>query len=161
MLNYAEPPTPCRARGMTLVEVLVSLVVISVGLLGVVALQAVSLRNSQTSYLRTQATALADDIIDRMRANRTVALAGGYNTTIGQTFTITATSTRADRDRNDWKQALLTELPATREAGKTADGSILVDGTVVIVSIRWGERDLRKADGSDDPYIEFVTSTEI
>lgn len=161
MLNRGERPTLHSMRGMTLVEVLVSLVVISVGLLGVVALQAVSLRNGQTSYLRTQATVLADDIIDRMRANRTVALAGGYNTTIGQTFTITGTSTRADRDRNDWKQALLTELPSTREAGKTADGSIAVNGTIVTVRIRWGERDLKDAAGNDANFIEFVTSTEI
>jgi len=58
------------ARGFTLVEVLVTVVVISVGLLGIAALQTTSLRSNHESYLRTQATAFADDIIDRIRSNR-------------------------------------------------------------------------------------------
>lgn len=157
-LRTNRRPSPLRnfARGMTLIEVLVSLVVISVGLLGVAALQTVSLRNSQGSYLRTQATALADDIIDRMRANRTVALGPtyGYNTAYGQTITITGTSTRADHDRKEWKDALVAALPATKTAGN-ADGRIQVIGTIATISIRWGERD------SSSPIIEFVTSTEI
>jgi len=154
--NRRESPACQHARGMTLIEVLVSLIVISVGLLGVAALQTVSLRNSQGSYLRTQATALADDMIDRMRANRTVALSPtyGYNTAYGQTITLTGTSTRADHDRKEWKDALVAGLPATKDAG-SADGRIQVDGTIATISIRWGERD------PDHPIIEFVTSTEI
>lgn len=145
---------PVRCGGMTLVEVLVALVVISVGLLGVAALQMVSLRNSQGSYLRTQATALADDIIDRMRANRTAAIAPAlaYNIAFGQTVSLGGTPTRAQTDLNQWKTALLAELPRT-EGGDVADGSIVVDGRVVTVTIRWGER------GED--AIEFATSTEI
>src|SRR6185503_2164519 len=55
-----------RARqaqtGMTLVEVLVTLVLISVGLLGVAALQLTTLKNNQESYVRSQAAMLAADI---------------------------------------------------------------------------------------------------
>lgn len=141
--------------GMTLVEVLVSLVVISVGLLGVAALQITSLRNSQGSYLRTQATALADDIIDRMRANRTVALTPtfSYNTALGETITLAADSTRADRDRAEWKAALKSGLP--KAGGADADGAISVVGTIVTVTIQWGERD------PNNPTMQFVTRTEI
>src|SRR5690242_17300973 len=114
-----------RVRGMTLIEVLVSLVVISVGLLGVAALQLTSLRNSQGSYLRTQATALADDILDRMRANRTVALptsgASPYVTAIGTAITLGSTPTQAERDLYDWKQSLKNSLPGLGSA--VADGS--------------------------------------
>lgn len=145
---------PAGANGMTLIEVLVSLIVISVGLLGIAALQTVSLRSSQGSYLRTQATALADDIIDRMRANRTPAIGPtyAYNMSYGQTTTVSATSTRADRDRWEWKEALKKELPNT--ASGTADGSVQVIGAKATIRIRWGERDVA------DP-IEFITSTEI
>jgi len=141
--------------GMTLIEILVALVVISVGLLGVAALQVVSLRSSQGSYLRTQATALAGDIIDRMRGNRTVALAPSYayNIAFGQTIVLTAGSSQADRDRAEWKSSLLADLPKTQD-GDVADGKIEVVGTIVTVTIRWGERD------ASDP-IEFVTQTEI
>ena len=59
-----------RSRGFTLVEVLVALVVLSIGLLGVAALQLTSLRSNHSSAMRSQATFLAYDIIDRMRANR-------------------------------------------------------------------------------------------
>jgi type IV pilus assembly protein PilV len=144
-----------RCDGMTLVEVLVALVVISVGLLGIAALQMVSLRNSQGSYLRTQATALADDIIDRMRANRTAAIdpALAYNIAFGVTITLGATPTQAQRDLFAWKNALVAELPRT-ESGASADGSVVVDGNnIATVIIRWGER------GGD--AIEFATRTEM
>jgi type IV pilus assembly protein PilV len=146
-----------RCRGMTLIEVLVSLVVISVGLLGVAALQVVSLRNSQGSYLRTQATALADDIIDRMRANRTAALNSQYNIAFGQTVTLPTTPTQAQIDLSQWKQALVTELPKTPTGG-IADGRIVINGSVVTVTIRWGERGDRNQAAT---AIEFGTSTEI
>ncbi len=56
--------------GMTLVEVLVTAVMISVGLLGVAALQLTSLKSNQESYVRSQAAMLAADLLDRMRANQ-------------------------------------------------------------------------------------------
>jgi type IV pilus assembly protein PilV len=61
-------------RGFTLLEVLVAVLVLSIGLLGLAGLQAASLRNNHSGYLRSQATILAYDYIDRMRANRDVAL---------------------------------------------------------------------------------------
>ncbi|HLE93281.1 MAG TPA: type IV pilus modification protein PilV, partial [Sulfuricaulis sp.] len=56
-------------RGFSLIEVLVALLVLSIGLLGLAALQTTSLQYNTGSYFRTQATFLAYDIIDRMRAN--------------------------------------------------------------------------------------------
>jgi type IV pilus assembly protein PilV len=55
--------------GISLVEVLVSLVVTGVGLLGVAAIQSISIKMSYDSYLRSQATFLYYDLADRMRAN--------------------------------------------------------------------------------------------
>ena len=55
--------------GFTLVELLVSTIVLSVGLLGLEQLQIFSMRHSHDAYFRTQATFLAQDIADRMRAN--------------------------------------------------------------------------------------------
>ena len=55
--------------GFTLIEVLVAMLVLAVGLLGLAGLQATSLRNNQSAYNRSQATQLAYDIADRMRAN--------------------------------------------------------------------------------------------
>src|SRR5689334_18144577 len=59
-----------RARGVTIVEMLVALVVLSIGMLGVAALFAVTLRSSGSAIQRTLAVDLASDIADRIRANR-------------------------------------------------------------------------------------------
>ncbi len=65
-------------RGFTLVEVLIALLIISVGLLGVATLQVRGQQINFVSYYRTQATFLADDIMDRMQVNFIEASAGNY-----------------------------------------------------------------------------------
>jgi type IV pilus assembly protein PilV len=115
-------------RGMTLVETLVALLVLSIGLLGVAALQMASLQNNRGAHMRSQASVLAYAIADRMRANRTVALAGGYTVAFGAApggGTITAL------DLQNWKQTITNTLPA-------GDGSIaLVGGNEVRIQLRW------------------------
>jgi type IV pilus assembly protein PilV len=59
-----------RQRGITLVEVLVALVVMSIGLLGISSLYLETLRANRTAQLRGQAIDLVNDIADRIRANR-------------------------------------------------------------------------------------------
>ena len=67
------------------------------------ALQATALRNSQSSYQRSQAVTSTYSILDRMRANRTVTLANGYNTT--RTCTVDASDgSQAGNDIHDWMQ---------------------------------------------------------
>jgi type IV pilus assembly protein PilV len=58
-----------KNAGFTLIEVLIAMVVLAVGLLGLAGLQVTSLRNNQSAYNRSQATQLAYDLADRMRAN--------------------------------------------------------------------------------------------
>ena len=64
---------------MSLLEVLVTIVVLSLGLLGLAGLQAASLRNNQTAYYRSIATQQAYDMADRIRANLAAARAGNYS----------------------------------------------------------------------------------
>lgn len=65
-------------RGITMVESLVALVVLSVGMLGIAGLYISSLKAGRSALVRTQAVALATDIADRIRANR--AGLGSYAT---------------------------------------------------------------------------------
>jgi type IV pilus assembly protein PilV len=65
-------------RGMTLIEILVAIVVLSIGLLGLAGLQLKGLQVGQGSTYRWQAAMLAQDVLDRMRADRASALAGNY-----------------------------------------------------------------------------------
>ena len=56
-------------QGFTLIEVLIAVLVLSIGLLGLASLQANSLRNNYSAYMRSQASILANDMADRIRAN--------------------------------------------------------------------------------------------
>lgn len=117
-------------RGFTLLEVLVAIVVLSIGLLGLAGLMASSLKNSHSAYQRTQATWLAYDALDRMRANRQVALAGGYNLALGAA---PGGSGLAATDLGEWDAALANTLPA-------GDGSIAVAaGGVVKIIVQWDD----------------------
>lgn len=64
------PRRTLHAAGFTLIEVLVALVVLSIGLLGVAAMSLDSLRASRAALWRSQAATLAADMADRIRANR-------------------------------------------------------------------------------------------
>jgi type IV pilus assembly protein PilV len=65
-------------RGMTLIEILVAIVVLSIGLLGLAGLQLKGLQVGQGSTYRWQAAMLAQDVLDRMRADSAGVLAGNY-----------------------------------------------------------------------------------
>ncbi len=69
-LRPARAPFP-DSSGFTLLEALIALLVLSIGLLGLAALQTRGLAYSHDAYLRSQATFLAYDIIERMRARKT------------------------------------------------------------------------------------------
>ena len=69
-----------RHRGASLVEVLVAVLVLSVGLLGLAGMQLRALRGSQSSVQRTQAVFLGQYLLDLMRVDRQSALQGDYNT---------------------------------------------------------------------------------
>ncbi|HEC84846.1 MAG: type IV pilus modification protein PilV [Candidatus Parabeggiatoa sp. nov. 2] len=66
------------SAGFSILEMLVALLVLSIGLLGVATLQIRGQQFNQVGYLRTQATFLAYDIMDRMRINLDHTKAGGY-----------------------------------------------------------------------------------
>lgn len=69
-----------RNYGFSLIEVLIALLVLSVGLLGMAGLQGYSLSSGYDAHLRTQANILTQDILASMRANHVVANANYYET---------------------------------------------------------------------------------
>jgi len=74
MLKHKLQFRATRSAGFTLVEVLVSLVILAIGLLGIAKLMLFSSHSNDSAYLRSQATALAYEILDDMRANRQEAI---------------------------------------------------------------------------------------
>jgi type IV pilus assembly protein PilV len=118
-----------QEKGYSLLEVLIALVVLAIGLLGLAGLQMQGLKDNHSSSLRSQATYLASDILDRMQANRAQALGttNNYNNGFGA---VTGKSGMVQTDLTQWKSALNATLPS-------GDGSVQVtDGTVTVL-IRW------------------------
>ncbi len=120
-----------RQRGFTLLEVLVALLVLSIGLLGLAGLMASSLRNNQSAYYRSQATWLAYDVIDRMRTNRPNA--ADYIVGIGGA---SVAGGLAAADITDWKAMISNSLPG-------GDGSVALvaagEARTVTVVIQWND----------------------
>lgn len=138
---------PRTSRGFTLIEVMVTVLVLSIGILGLAALQAQSLRLNHSAYLRSQATALAYDITDRMRANWMAAGAGAYDIDLGDSAPAGATVAAADLET--WKAALTVTLP-------NGDGSVARngDGSFTII-VSWDA-----SRGADDDAARFDDATQ-
>lgn len=101
-------PERRTARGFTLVEVLIALLVLSIGMLGIAALYLETLRASRSALVRTQAVTLAGSLADRMRANRSPA--GVYNCG-GTCEAGEGGNAIAIADLNAWRAAVATQLP--------------------------------------------------
>lgn len=65
-----------RQTGLTLIELLVAVLVLAIGVLGITALQMVSLQNNRGALYRAEAVQLAYDMMDRIRANPEGAVPG-------------------------------------------------------------------------------------
>ena len=159
--SHATLPRQAQA-GMTLIEVLVTLVLISIGLLGVAALQLTSLKNNQESYVRSQAAMLAGDILDRMRSNQTGFNAGDYDMANDATGfdQAGASGTVAANDIAAWQATINRLLPGS---DGDAAGRIVRNGRIVTITIRWAEREEQSTARTHDPASlpVFQTRSEI
>lgn len=129
-------------RGLTLIEILVTLVVTSLGLLGIAALQARGLQSNHDAYLYSQASALAYDMAERIRTNPVAATAGSYNTSMTNTPSaancVTAecgsTAQMAAYDKYEWKENQVKKLLPD------ASASINYSAPTITIVIRWRGR---------------------
>ena len=106
--------------GMSMIEVLIAIVILTFGMLGIAALQSLALRSSQSSIARNEAIAQSYAILDSMRANRAHALLGEYNLGSGTTDYTCAVpadaGTLASRDLREW----MTRLRSVQGLGASA-----------------------------------------
>lgn len=123
-----------RGRGFTLMEVLVSVLILSVGVLGVAGLQTLSLQNTSNSLLRTRATMMAYEIIDRARANRgqsyAIALADPAPVGVDCEIQNCNPAQLRDYEQTVWKNDLGADLP-------NGNGSIVIAGASMTVTVQW------------------------
>ncbi|MCW9058776.1 MAG: type IV pilus modification protein PilV [Gammaproteobacteria bacterium] len=118
-----------KCQGFSLMEVLVSVLVLAIGLLGIAAMQGISMQGNHSAYMRTQASYLGYEIIDIMRANRDLAVGGSYNINYGATV---SGSGIASVDMGAWRNRIAALLPQ-------GDSAIVQNGDVFTVSVRWND----------------------
>lgn len=143
-----------RSYGFTLIEVLVTMVILAFGLLGVAGVIATGLKNDLSSYTRSQASWLANDIIDRMRANRGTAEGAGapYNIAVDGALDMSDVSDVPKHDLVAWRTALAAALPS-------GTGGVAIDAATrkVTVTIQWN--DSRAAGGGTSQ--QFVVESRL
>lgn len=158
-----------RSTGFTLIEVLVAVLVLAVGLLGLAGLQATGLKNNQSAYNRSQATQLAYDLADRMRANiagiatytnpASAASVPACLTTVG-----CSVGDMAANDLYEWNTVIGNTLPSglgivcldsTPEDGTSAATACDLSGSTYAIKVWWDD------DHSGAATQRFVTSFQL
>ena len=119
-----------KQHGFSMLEALVTLLIVSLGLLGIAGIIANSLKVNQGAQIRSQASWLANDVIDRMRANRKTAEGGAY--ALASCAAAPAGGTVAIDDLSQWCAAVAAALP-------TGTGSVALAANMVTVTVQWDD----------------------
>ncbi|MHB9796943.1 type IV pilus modification protein PilV [Pseudomonas sp. MT3] len=128
-----------RQRGLTLIELLVSILIISLGLLGLAKLQARMQLSDMESYQRAQALLLLNDISSRMTANpnNSSSYATGSASPVGAGMTCpTSSATRQQADMMDWCNGL---QGAAEVGGGNVKAGAMLGGRGCIESLGSGQ----------------------
>ena len=158
------------SKGFTLIEVLIALVIFTIGLMGLAAMMVTSVKTNHSSYLRTQAGHLAQAMADRMRSNlgQVNAYNGSYNPLIGVANPCGSTAPcppvqLVQRDLSVWLgqiRALLPNPAAQIECNVVTLGAGVQIGAapyngVCTIWLRWDESSLREGAATRD-RMEFA-----
>jgi type IV pilus assembly protein PilV len=153
-------------RGFTLIEMMIALLIFSIGLMGMAGLMVLSVKTNQSAYLRTQAAFLAQSMADRMRANMGLidSYEGSYSYATAGTDPCASgiacsPAQTVVRDRAVWSQQLIDSMP-NPTAAIDCDGAVLggvahrgaapFDGMCTL-TITWDEATFRRGALSATP----------
>ncbi|WP_213875356.1 type IV pilus modification protein PilV [Pseudomonas sp. dw_358] len=129
--------------GFSLIEVMISVLILAVGLLGAAAIQLTALKYTDSSTMRSQASFIAYDMMDRIRANPDLSYALANLTSITTTTGTTLYGSPRDQDWNDFASNIQSFAGPVNGQGS----SIVVTGRVVTVTVQWCDQ---RAMGTND-----------
>ncbi|MEJ8292505.1 type IV pilus modification protein PilV [Delftia tsuruhatensis] len=147
-------------RGLSLLESLIAILVMALGVLGILGLQMRTLADTQSSFRRTQAIRLIEDLSERIQINpdglrslSSYASAWNDKNLTDPQCTDCTPGALAQRDILEWKKSVANTLPngdasVFLAADETSDGNRRQLG--VMIAWRANERAAKKSDGTDD-----------
>jgi type IV pilus assembly protein PilV len=138
----ARNPVTRRQRGDTMIEVLVTIIIIAIGVLGAAALQVTTLKNLSSSHSASVASIVAQDFTERMRANPAAALAGDYNIDSVPTSVTDCVgspcATAADLAAYD-KETWWAQVTAVLPSGRGQVAPLAAGSNIFVLTVRWDE----------------------
>jgi type IV pilus assembly protein PilV len=137
-------------RGVGIVEVLVAVLVLSIGLLGLAGLQMRTLRNSESSMQRGIAVIETHAVADAMRADKNGADNGDFDILLEEAAP--TGTTFADQVLAAWRENLTSSL------GEGATGSVVCDGMLCDITIQWNDT---RGSGNAAELEEFQITTQV
>lgn len=150
-----------RSAGFTLLEVMIALVIFSIGLLGLAGLQAGGLRSNTQARLRTVSVIQAYDMADRIRANPRGVTDGDYNALDDTTPTagncVTNTCTAAQMATYDYYEWVTTNQNVLPSGHGTVSSSVVAGVRLFSVTVMWDEErtGVTGTNCSGDPTVDL------
>jgi type IV pilus assembly protein PilV len=136
-------------KGMTLIEVLVSVLILAIGILGAAAIQLNALKYTDSSAMTSQASFIAYDMMDRIRANVDGNAVGNGATNVLATYALGSLAS-APVASTDARSVDLADFRTNVTAFAGADGAnskIVINGREVTITIYWNDA---RATGASD-----------
>lgn len=151
-----------RCQGFTLIEVLISMLVISIGILGYSKLFLVSLASSQSSYYKAQTAYLAEDLFERIRTEARNGTTGvsdyvsGLNNVMANCDggKLISAINNVSQDRSNWLATLGCKVPSAKVTVKSAEGN---GNTNLELTITWSDQKASSFFDSNDSSSYMIT----
>lgn len=157
-----------KQQGFSMIEVLVTLMIIALALLGAAGLQAYAMRTSQGGQFRSQAVFLVADLAERMEANKIGAVAGSYvqgTSSTPNTLSTACSSSActptdlATYDLSQWQNAIAALLP---QSSWTVTQTVSGNPSTYTITVSWVDRRSNTAyasTGSGETFSYTATRT--
>jgi len=163
-----------KTQGFTLLEVMISIAILAIGMLGIAGLQMVSIEHNNAAYLRSQAITISQDIVERMRNNPDAVNANKFDSIDSDNISAISSAcltaaegctsdALADIDLYQWAQTITSiNGDNTRQQLPNAQATVTVDGTnanLFTINVTWQVREWQSVSGATATFNRANSTT--